>query len=61
VHLKKTVSTNEVLLETAQCRTEDLEKHGVYAQARSFKEIINVNRSTIQRLQKNYEYQLGKE
>lgn len=49
---KETISANEMLLETAERRIEFLEKNGVYAQARSFKDIVDVNKSAIQRLQK---------
>lgn len=49
---KETISANEILLETAERRIEFLEKNGVYAQARNFKDIVDVNRSAIQRLQK---------
>lgn len=48
----ETISANEVLLETAERRIEFLEKNGVYAQSRSFKDVVDVNRSAIQRLQK---------
>jgi hypothetical protein len=46
------MSAHEMLLETAERRIEFLEKNGVYAQSRSFKDIVDVNRSAIQRLQK---------
>lgn len=49
---KDTIAANEILLETAERRIEFLEKNGVYAQARNFKDIVDVNRSAIQRLQK---------
>jgi hypothetical protein len=48
----ETISANEILLETAERRIEFLEKNGVYAQSRSFKDVVDVNRSAIQRLQK---------
>ena len=48
----ETMSAHEMLLETAERRIEFLEKNGVYAQSRSFKDIVDVNRSAIQRLQK---------
>ena len=47
-----TISANEMLLETASRRLEFLEDNGIYAQSRSFKDIVDVNRSAIQRLQK---------
>lgn len=47
---EKTVSANEILLTTAERRIEFLEKNGIYAQSRSFKDIIDVNRSAMQRL-----------
>jgi hypothetical protein len=55
----ETVSANEVLLGTAERRIESLEKNGVYAQSRSFKDIVDVNRSAIQRLQKTRQFLLN--
>lgn len=49
---QETVSANELLLATAERRIEFLEKNGVYAQSRSFKDVVDVNRSAIQRIQK---------
>jgi hypothetical protein len=49
---KDTIAANEMLLNTAERRIEFLEKNGVYAQARSFKDIVDVNRSALQRLEK---------
>lgn len=49
---EETISANEMLLETAERRLEFLEDNGIYAQSRCFRDIIDVNRSTIQRLQK---------
>lgn len=48
---KDTFLANEILLSTAERRIEFLEENGIYAQARSFKDIIDVNKSAIQRLQ----------
>lgn len=48
----ETIAANEILLEAAERRIELLEKNGVFAQARSFKEVVDVNRSALQRLQK---------
>lgn len=45
-----TVIANEVMLETSMRRIEYMEKHGVYAQARSFKDIVDVNKAALQRL-----------
>lgn len=58
---KDTVVANEVLLETAMRRIEFMEKHGVYAQNRSFKDIVDVNRSALQRLDKTRGFQLRQE
>ncbi|KUO60315.1 MAG: hypothetical protein APF84_04265 [Gracilibacter sp. BRH_c7a] len=55
---EETIAANEMLLETAERRLEFLEKNGVYAQSRSFKDIIDVNRSAIQRLQKTRGFSL---
>lgn len=58
---KDTIIANEVILETAMRRIEFMEKNGVYAQARSFKDMVDVNRSALQRLQKNRGFQLQQE
>lgn len=55
---KDTIAANEMLLNTAERRIEFLEKNGVYAQARSFKDIVDVNRSALQRLQKTRGFML---
>ncbi len=49
---KETISANEMLLETASRRIQYLEDNGIYAQARNFKDIVDVNKSAIQRLEK---------
>lgn len=49
---KETISANEMLLETASRRIQFLEDNGIYAQARSFKDIVDVNKSALQRIQK---------
>lgn len=56
-----TVTANEVMLETAMRRIEYMEKHGVYAQARSFKDIVDVNRAALQRLDMVRGFQLKQE
>lgn len=58
---KDTVAANEVLLETAMRRIEFLEKNGVYAQARSFKDLVDINKSALQRLDKNRGFHLRRE
>ena len=58
---KETVTANEVMLETAMRRIEYLEKNGIYAQTRSFKDIVDVNRSALQRLNAVRGFQLGME
>lgn len=58
---KETVTANEVMLATAMRRIEFLEKHGVYAQARSFKDMVDVNKSALQRLNANRGFQLKQE
>lgn len=57
----ETVIANEVMLETAMRRIEYMEKHGVYAQYRSFKDMVDVNRSAIQRLNTTRGFQLQQE
>ncbi|NBH83363.1 hypothetical protein D7X88_11480 [bacterium C-53] len=56
-----TVAANEVMLEMAMRRIEYMEKNGVYAQARSFKDIVDVNRAALQRLDKVRGFQLKHE
>ena len=58
---KDTVIANEVMLETAMRRIEYMEKHSVYAQARSFKDIVDVNKAALQRLDAVRGFQLGQE
>lgn len=58
---KETITANEVLLENALRRIEYMEKNGVYAQARSFKDMVDINRSALQRLDKNRGFQLQQE
>lgn len=58
---KDTIIANEVLLENALRRIEFLEKNGVYAQARSFKDMVDVNKSALQRLEMNRGFQLRNE
>lgn len=57
----ETMTTHEVMLETALRRIEYMEKHGVYAQARSFKDMVDVNRSALQRLNTIRGFQLKQE
>lgn len=47
---KDTLAANEVMLETAMRRIEFMERNAVYAQTRSFKDIVDVNRAALQRL-----------
>ncbi|PKL77515.1 MAG: hypothetical protein CVU99_03330 [Firmicutes bacterium HGW-Firmicutes-4] len=46
----ETLAANEVLYKTAEKRIEQLKSKGIYAQTRSFEDIVDVNRSAIQRL-----------
>ena len=57
----ETVTTHEVMLETALRRIEYMEKQGVYAQTRSFKDMVDVNRSALQRLNTIRGFQLKQE
>ena len=57
----ETISANEVLLENAQRRIEYLEERGVYGSARSFKEIVDVNRTALKRLELTRGFQLRME
>lgn len=58
---QETVTANEVMLETAMRRIEYMERYGVYAQARSFKDIVDVNRAALQRLDMARGFQLKRE
>lgn len=58
---KATIAANEVMLETAMRRIEYLERRGVYAQTRSFKDIVDVNRAALQRLDAVRGFQLNME
>lgn len=49
------------MLENAMRRIEYMENHGVYAQARSFKDIVDVNRASLQRLNVVRGFQLKQE
>ncbi len=55
---KQTVTANEMLLNTAERRIEFLEKNGIYAQTRNFKDIVDINRSAIQRLSNTRQFLL---
>lgn len=57
----ETLTAHEVMLETAMRRIEYLEKHGVYAQTRSFKDMVDVNKSALQRLDSSRGFQLKQE
>lgn len=58
---RQTITANEVLLENAMRRIEYMENNGVYAQARSFKDMVDVNKSALQQLDKNRGFQLQQE
>lgn len=58
---KETVTAHDVMLETALRRIEYLEKNGIYAQTRSFKDIVDVNRAALQRLNAVRGFQLNLE
>jgi hypothetical protein len=47
---EKTLSANEVLITTAERTIEQLEKKGIFAQTRSFRDIVDINRAAIQLL-----------
>lgn len=56
---KEAFDSYEMLLTTAEREIERLEKGGVFAQARSFKNFIDVNRAAITQLDKNHGFALG--
>lgn len=56
---KEAYESYEMLLTTAEREIERLEKAGVYAQARSFKNFVDINRAAITRLNQNHGFALG--
>ena len=56
---KEAFESYEMLLTTAEREIERLEKGGVYAQARSFRDVIDINRAAITRLNKNHGFSLN--
>ena len=56
---KEAFMSYEMLLETAEREIERLEKAGVYGQARSFRDVIDVNRAAITQLNKNHGFALA--
>lgn len=55
---KEAYLSYEMLLTTAEREIERLEKVGVYAQARSFKNFIDINRAAVTRLDQNHGFSL---
>lgn len=55
---QETFESYEMLLTTAEREIERLEKCGVYAQARSFRDVIDVNRAALTQLDKSYGFLL---
>lgn len=56
---KEAFESYEMLLTTAEREIERLEKGGVYAQARSFRNFIDINRAATTQLNKNHGFSLG--
>ena len=56
---KEVLASNEVMLNTAEVEIARLEKGGIYAQTRSFRDILDINRSAIKRLDKSRGFALG--
>lgn len=56
---KEAFESYEMLLTTAEREIERLEKAGVYAQARSFKNFVDINRAAITQLNRNHGFALG--
>lgn len=56
---KEAFESYEMLLTTAEREIERLEKAGVYAQVRSFRNFIDINRAAITQLDKNHGFSLG--
>lgn len=55
---RETFESYEMLLTTAEREIERLEKGGVYAQARSFRDVIDVNRAALTQLEKSHGFAL---
>lgn len=55
---KDSLESYEVLLNTAEREIERLEKGGVYAQARSFRDVIDVNRAAVARVDRTLGFSL---
>lgn len=58
---KETLNANEMLLTRAMRRIEQMESNGVYAQSRSFKDMVDINLSALQRLNTNRGFPLKME
>ena len=56
---KEAFGSYEMLLMTAEREIERLESKGVYAQARSFRDVIDVNRAALMQLDKGHGFSLG--
>lgn len=56
---KEAFETYEMILTTAEREIERLEKVGVYAQARSFKNFIDINKAAVTRLNRNHGFALN--
>lgn len=56
---KDTLLSYEMMLNTAEREIERLEKVGVYAQARSFRDVIDINRAAITQLDRGHGFQLN--
>lgn len=55
---QETLESYEMLLTTAEREIERLEKCGVYGQARSFRDVIDVNRAALTQLEKGHGFSL---
>lgn len=55
---QETFESYEMLLTTAEREIERLEKCGVYGQARSFRDVIDVNRAALTQLEKGHGFSL---
>lgn len=55
---QETLESYEMLLTTAEREIERLEKCGMYGQARSFRDVIDVNRAAITQLEKSHGFSL---
>ena len=56
---REALESYEILLTTAEREIERLEKVGIYAQTRSFRDVIDINRAAVTQLDRNHGFALN--